>query len=104
MYTMMKTLTNKITIEICKYSHKVMFPATKRSHKLERQNWLTQWLSEPTINCSGCVLYFLLCIYGTGEYIYNLASGEYIKTHDSESRGQEEAQQRDQEEAQQRDH
>ena len=34
-YTMMKTLTNKITIEISTSSHKSNVPVTKRSHELE---------------------------------------------------------------------
>ena len=40
-YTMMKILTNKITMEISTFHSKVMFPVTKRSHELERQSWLT---------------------------------------------------------------
>ena len=35
-YTMMKTLTNKITMEISTFHSKVMFPVTKCSHELER--------------------------------------------------------------------
>ena len=40
-YTMMKTLTNKITIEISTFSHESDVPVTKRSNEPERQSWLT---------------------------------------------------------------
>ena len=40
-YTMMKILTNKITIEISTFHMKLMLPAMKHGHEPERQSWLT---------------------------------------------------------------
>ena len=38
---MMKTLTNKITIEISTFSHKNNVSSDECSHELEQQSWLT---------------------------------------------------------------